>query len=134
VLILFIVQALLLARTEYIVYFLLSTWLESIAHSGSARGMPHEIKALPVRDAADLSRRFAVVRQELCRRDLRTRLNVRALRHAAAVLGVACEKLRELSKSRRVTDGPRDGAGLVPRDRRAAPRHDDRRQSTGHRR
>ena len=129
----FIVQALLLARTEYIVYFLLSTWFESLAHNGSGGRIPDEVKAFPLRDAADLSRRLAVVRQELCRRELHTHPNVRALRDAAAVLAVACEKLRELSKSRRATDGSRDFAVLFTRDRRAAPRHNDRRQRTEHR-
>ncbi|HYC49122.1 MAG TPA: hypothetical protein VED01_26895 [Burkholderiales bacterium] len=96
-------------------YFLLSAWLESIEHDGIARVLPHEAKALPVRDPADVSRRFALVRQALCSGSRRDAADVRALQDAAAAFAVACQKLRELA-----LETPLGGAADVGSGRRRA--------------
>ena len=94
--ILFIVQAILRARTELIVYFLLSSWLDSLEHNGAARAIPRAAKQLPVRGARDVRRRLAVVREQLDARSESAPGDLRALEDAAAALSVACEQLREL--------------------------------------
>jgi len=94
--ILFIIQALLRARTELIVYFLLSSWLDSLEHDGSARAIPRAAKQLPVRGERDVRRRLAVVREKLDARSPSAPADLRALEEAAAALGVACAQLREL--------------------------------------
>jgi hypothetical protein len=93
---LFIIQAILLARTEYVVYFLLSAWLESLGRKRYARTIPLEARRLPVHGIEDLSRRLTVVRERLERDRHGNGAEVRALTDAAAALSVACEKLREL--------------------------------------
>ena len=93
----YIVQAIVLARTQYVVYFLLSAWLEALEHSGSARAIPREAKQLPLRGPTDVSRRLAVVRDKLGRRSVSAPDDLRALEDAAAALSVACEQLRDLS-------------------------------------
>jgi len=94
---LFIVKAILQARTEYIVYFLLAAWLEALEHDGHAQAVPLEAKRLPVRDAGDVKRRLAAVREKLDRHAAFSPAEVRALEDAAAALSVACQQLRELS-------------------------------------
>ena len=93
----FIVKAILQARTEYIVYFLLAAWLEALEHDGHAQAVPLEAKRLPVRDAGDVKRRLAAVREKLDRHAAFSPAEVRALEDAAAALSVACQQLRELS-------------------------------------
>jgi hypothetical protein len=93
---LFIIQAILQARTEYVVYFLLSAWLESLGRKRYARSIPLEARQLPVHGIDDLSRRLTVVRERLECDRYGNDAEVRALTHAAAALSVACEKLREL--------------------------------------
>jgi hypothetical protein len=97
---LFIVKAILQARTEYIIYFLLAAWLEALEHDGRARAVPLEAKRLPVRGAGDVSRRLAAVREKLDRHAAFTPAEASALEDAAAALSVACLQLRELSTGR----------------------------------
>ena len=92
----FIVQAILRARTELIVYFLLSTWLDSLEHKRGARAIPPAAKRLPIRGARDVRRRLEVVREKLDARSESAPGDLRALEEAAAALSVACEQLREL--------------------------------------
>ena len=94
--IVFIVQAILRARTELIVYFLLSSWLDSLEHKRGARAIPSAAKRLPIRGARDVRRRLEVVRQKLDARSESAPGDLRALEEAAAALSVACEQLREL--------------------------------------
>jgi hypothetical protein len=93
-----IIRAILLARTEYIVYFLLSSWLDTLEHSGRARAIPSEAKKLPIRGAGDVRRRVTLVREHLDRSSASTPLDLRELESAAAALSVACEQLRELAR------------------------------------
>jgi hypothetical protein len=91
-----IIQALRSARSEYVVYFLLSAWLEVLDHNGRGRHLPAEVKLMPVRDARDVYTRLQVVRDRLVSGAAVAPENVRALQDAAAALAVACEKLCEL--------------------------------------
>ncbi len=100
----FIVKAILLARTDFIVYFLLSAWLEALEHDGRARAVPPEAKRLPVRGARDLTRRLAAVREKLDRPAAFTPEETSALEDAAAALSVACQQLRELSAGRQTAE------------------------------
>ena len=93
-----IIRALLLARTEYIVYFLLSSWLDALEHNGRARAIPAEAKKLPIRGAGDVRRRVSLVREQLDQRPANASFDVRELESAAAALSVACEQLRELAR------------------------------------
>jgi hypothetical protein len=106
-----IIRAILLARTEYIVYFLLSSWLEAVEHDGRARAIPFEAKRLPIRGAGDVRQRMSLVREQLDRSSASAAYDVRELESAAAALSVACEQLRELArpqKTRPVTPLPSD--------------------------
>ena len=96
----FIVKAILRARSEFIVYFLLSAWLEALEHDGHARAVPPEAKRLPVRGARDVNRRLAAVRKKLDRHAAFAPAEEHALEDAAAALSVACQQLRELSAVR----------------------------------
>jgi hypothetical protein len=91
-----IIQALRSARSEYVVYFLLSAWLEVLDHNGRGRHLPAEVKLMPVRDARDVHNRLQVLRDRLVSGAAVAPENVRALQDAAAALAVACEKLCEL--------------------------------------
>ena len=91
--IVFIVQAILRARTEYVVYFMLSSWLESLEHDRGAAAVPVEARRLPLRGREDVKRRFAVVREKLNRMPASAAASSRVLRDTAATLGVACEML-----------------------------------------
>ena len=92
----FIIQAILRARTELLVYLLLSSWLDSLEHKRGARAIPSAAKRLPIRGARDVRRRLGVVREKLDAGAAATPGDLRALEEAAAALGVACEPLREL--------------------------------------
>ena len=61
----FIVRAILRARTECIVYFLLSSWLESLEHRGRSRSVPRLARQLPVHGSRDVRRRLSLVREKL---------------------------------------------------------------------
>jgi len=91
-----IIQALRSARSEYVVYFLLSAWLEVLDHNGRGRHLPAEVKLMPVRDARDVYTRLQAVRERLVSGAAVAPENVRALQDAAAALAVACDKLCEL--------------------------------------
>jgi hypothetical protein len=117
---LFIVRAIVLARSKYIVYFLLSAWLEALEHKGRARALPREAKKLPLRGRADVSRRLAVVRNALDRGSASAHADVRALEDAAAALSVACEQLRELSAGSETADLRRPVSGASSRHKRRA--------------
>jgi hypothetical protein len=95
---LIIVQALRSAQTEYVVYFLLSAWLEILEHNGRARSIPADVKSLPVRDAHDVYRRLRTTRQALAAaREIEPR-DARALEDVAAAYAVAWDQLRTLSR------------------------------------
>ena len=99
----FIIQAIVRAKTEIIVYFLLSAWLESLVHDGSARAIPRAATRLPVRGARDVRRRLGVVRETLGARSAGSPADLRTLEDAAAALAVACEQLRELQSGEEPT-------------------------------
>ena len=100
----FIIKAILLARTEIIVYFLLSSWLEALEHDGRARAIPLEAKKLPIRGPEDVHRRVSLVREQLDKHEASTPSDLRALESAAAALIVACEQLRDLSAGRQTAN------------------------------
>ena len=116
----FIIRALVLARTKYIVYFLLSAWLEALEHKQSARAIPAAAKELPLRGQADVTRRLAAVRDELEQSSASAPADVRALEDAAAALSVACEQLRELSAGNEAADLRKPAAGASFREKRRA--------------
>ena len=108
----FIIQAILTARTEHIVYFLLAAWLEALEHDGHANAVPVEAKELPLRGHADVKRRLALLRQKLDRTQKYTAADLRRLRDVAAAFSVACERLREFSdRLETVTIAAQDGMG-----------------------
>jgi hypothetical protein len=92
-----IIEALRAARSEYVVYFLLSAWFEILDHNGRARSLSPVIKRLPVRDAPDVHTRLQAVREELASAEGSAPRKMRTLQDAAAALGVACDKLHELA-------------------------------------
>ena len=100
--IVFIIQALLVAKTEHVVYFMLAAWLETLEHKGGAAAIPEEARRLPVRGLSDVRHRLALVREKLDH-DAVTAVEADMLRIAAATFGVACEKLREFSVAATVT-------------------------------
>src|SRR5215218_1919607 len=58
-----IIDALKLAASEHIVYFLLTAYVETVEHRGAAaRAVPEDATRMPVRDASDVMRRLRVLR------------------------------------------------------------------------
>lgn len=92
----FIIQAILVAKTEHVVYFMLAAWLETLEHGRGAASMPVEARRLPIRGLADVRRRLGLVREKLDR-DAVSPADAEVLRVAAATFGIACETLREFS-------------------------------------
>lgn len=96
----FIIQAILLARTKCIVYFLLTSWLEGLQHDGRTHAILFKAIKLPIRGPGDVSRRVSLVREQLDRHLASAPSDLRALECTAAALSVACEQLRKLSGGR----------------------------------
>jgi hypothetical protein len=58
-----IIDALKLAASEHIVYFLLTAYVETVEHrAAAARAVPDEAKRMPVRDANDVFWRLRALR------------------------------------------------------------------------
>ena len=96
-----IVDAIRRARTEYVVYFLLSAWLETLVYTGRARALPADAARLPVREGREVPRRLHLIREKLaCEKDLTPR-RARVLEDAARAFAVARDKLRDLRASAR---------------------------------
>jgi hypothetical protein len=96
---LIIVDAIRRARTEHVVYFLLSAWLETLVHTGRARALPADAARLPVREGREVPRRLHLIREKLaCEKDLTPR-RTRVLEDAARAFAVARDKLRDLRAS-----------------------------------
>jgi hypothetical protein len=62
---LIIIDAIRRARTEHVVYFLLSAWLETLQYTGRARAFPAGVTVLPVRDDRDVIHRLRLIRRKL---------------------------------------------------------------------
>jgi hypothetical protein len=93
---LIIVDAIRRARTRYVVLFLLSAWLETLAHTGRARALPAEAARLPVRGSVDVRRRLRLIREKLASdRDMAPQ-RARVLEDAACTLDAARFKLSDL--------------------------------------
>jgi hypothetical protein len=93
---LIIVDAIRRARTEYVVYFLLSAWLETLAHTGRARALPAEAAQLPVRGSVDVRRRLRLIRDKLASGNDMAPQGMRVLQDAACALDAARFKLSHL--------------------------------------
>jgi hypothetical protein len=78
------------------VYFLLSAWLETLAHTGRARALPAEAARLPVRGSVDVRRRLRLIRQKLASDNDMAPQRVRVLEDAASALDAARFKLSDL--------------------------------------
>jgi hypothetical protein len=90
-----IIDALKLAKTEYVVYFLLTAYVETVGHRGAAsRVLPKEARRMPVRDADDVARRLRVLRTK--RGAFKARRDVKAIDEAVSAFGAAFERLRAL--------------------------------------
>ena len=100
-----IVDAIRRARTEYVVYFLLSAWLETLVHTGRARALPADAARFPVREGREVPRRLHLIREKLaCEKDIAPQ-GARVLEDAASAFAVARDKLRDLRS--RVTSADR---------------------------
>jgi hypothetical protein len=93
---LIIVNAIRRARTEHVVYFLLSAWLETLQHTGRARALPADAVRLPVRGSVDVRRRLRLLREKLASSDDMAPQSARTLEDAAFALGAARVKLSAL--------------------------------------
>ena len=92
-----IVDAIRRARTEHVVYFLLSAWLEMLAHTGRARVLPDEAAArMPVRSSVDVTRRLRLIREKLASDHSIPRSAPECSRTAACALHAARIKLSDL--------------------------------------
>lgn len=91
-----IVDAIRRARTEYVVYFLLSAWFETLAHTGRARVLPEEAARLPVRNSVDVTRRLRLIREKLASGNETAPQRARVLEDAACALHAARTKLSDL--------------------------------------
>jgi hypothetical protein len=91
-----IIQALLLARSRYVVGMLLTTWLESLEHRGNARTLPWRARVLPIGGTGDLADRLQLVREAIPERQGHA-ADLRTLAEAAATFSIACEQLRKLA-------------------------------------
>ncbi|HEX2827635.1 MAG TPA: hypothetical protein VHP37_14885 [Burkholderiales bacterium] len=61
--IMIIIDALKLAASEHIVYFLLTAYVETVEYrGGAARAVPEDATRMPVRDAGDVMRRLSLLR------------------------------------------------------------------------
>jgi hypothetical protein len=93
---LIIIEAIRRARTEHVVYFLLSAWLETLVHTGRARALPEDAVRLPVREGREVPHRLHLIRERLaCEKDIAPQ-RARVLEDAARAFAVAREKLRDL--------------------------------------
>ena len=91
-----IVDAIRRARTEHVVYFLLSAWLETLAHTGRARVLPDEAARMPVRSSVDVTRRLRLIREKLASDHEISPQRARVLEDAACALHAARIKLSDL--------------------------------------
>jgi hypothetical protein len=93
---LIIVEAIGRARTEHVVYFLLSAWFETLEHTGHARVLPAEATGVPVRSSVDVRRRLRLVREKLASESEIAPQRARVLEDAARALHAARIKLSGL--------------------------------------
>jgi hypothetical protein len=91
---LIIIDAIRRARTDYVVYFLLSAWLETLQHTGRARAFPEGVTSLPVRNGRDVIHRLRLIRRKLARNDDTEPQRRRVLEDAARAFAVAWERLK----------------------------------------
>jgi len=63
--ILTLTDALTLAQTEHVVYFLLTAYVEACVHGGQRSGLPAECKRLPVAGKPDVHERLRALREAL---------------------------------------------------------------------
>jgi hypothetical protein len=90
-----IIDALKLAKTEHVVYFLLTAYIETVGHRGAtARVLPKEARRMPVRDADDVARRLRVLRGK--RGGFKARRNAKAIDEVVSAFSAAAERLRAL--------------------------------------
>ena len=104
-----IIDALKLATTEHVVYFLLTAYVETVEHSGpSARALPKEARRMPVRDASDVVRRLRVL--QVKRSSFKVPREVRLIDEVVSAFSAAADRLRALGariSSPRVREGLR---------------------------
>jgi hypothetical protein len=90
-----IIDALKLASSEHVVYFLLTAYVETVEHRGLAsRALPKEAKRMPVRDADDIMRRLRVLQAK--RPAANARREAKMIDDVVAAFSAAAEKLRAL--------------------------------------
>ena len=93
-----ITDAIQLARTEYVVYFLLTAYVEARTHAGRRSPLPEEVKCFPIAGKADVHDRLRVLRQSLaahaCASDAYA-----AIREAIDVLTAALQRVTVLESS-----------------------------------
>ena len=90
-----IIDALKLASTEHVVYFLLTAYVETVEHRGpAARALPKEAKRMPVRDADDVVRRLQALRSK--RPATHAPREAKIVDEVIAAFSAAAEKLRAL--------------------------------------
>jgi hypothetical protein len=118
-----IIQALRAASSEYVVYFLLAAWLESLEHGGRARCMPADARRLRIRDAHDVYARLRAIRERLVSGTEASPENARVLQDAAAAFAVACERLRELTEPHAPRSGRRFANAAYRVGRTHGPEH-----------
>jgi hypothetical protein len=97
---LIIIDAIRRARTDYVVYFLLSAWLETLQHTGRARAFPEGVTSLPVRSGRDVIHRWRLIRKKLARIDDTEPQRRRVLEDAARAFAVAWERLKGRRRAR----------------------------------
>jgi hypothetical protein len=97
--ILIIIDAIRRARTEYVVHFLLSAWLETLQHTGRARAFPAGV-TLPIRDSRDVGHRLRRIRRKLAHDADTPPQSRRVLEDAARAFAVAWDRLKARRRSR----------------------------------
>lgn len=113
-----IIDALKLAASEHIVYFLLTAYVETVEHRGvAARAVPEDAKRMPVRDAGDVMHRLSLLRSR--RAATTAPREARMIDEVAAAFSAAADRLctlpairpsRRLHESREPTCRARSSA------------------------
>ena len=95
-----IIDALKLAKTEHVVYFLLNAYIEAVDYMDATRGLPEQAKRLPVRGIEDVARRVRVLRAMRKRSGPHRAAEAGMIDEALTAFGAAAERLRMFQPAR----------------------------------
>lgn len=89
------------ADTEHVIYFLLSSYLNTARYRNSLKGLPEKISALPLAGKAEVRSRFEMLMLELDAASKRLDdKSCASIKDALAIFGTALNRLQSLDSKR----------------------------------